>query len=111
MKPESYADQNVSALVDQAFNLQLQFSDLKAQVLAVSDQLDTVYHGFELINTLLICSNVSIHDCRPLLAALNVSFSALVDKLHMLVDDDCGQRPLDAGDARDLPPDAISARH
>jgi len=93
MKPESYADQNVSALVDQAFTLQLQMTHLKAQALAVSDQLDTVYHGFHALDMMLICSNVSIEDCRPLLAALNVSFSALVDKLHDLADGESSTSP------------------
>ncbi|MEC4749222.1 hypothetical protein [Methylomicrobium sp. Wu6] len=86
MKPESYADQNVSALVDQAFNLQLQLSDLKAQVLEVTDQLDTVRHGYRALNDMLVFSNVSIQDCQPLLAALNVAFFTFVDQLHDLAD-------------------------
>lgn len=88
MKPESYADPTVSALVDQAFNLQLQLSDLKAQVLEVSDQLDTIRHGYRSLNDMLVCSNVSIQDCQPLLGALNVALFAFVDQLHVLAEDE-----------------------
>jgi hypothetical protein len=88
MKPEAYSDPTVSALVDQAFNLQLQITDLKAQVLEVNDRLDTVRYGYRTLNEMLVCSNVSIRDCQPLLAALNVALFAFVDQLYVLADID-----------------------
>jgi hypothetical protein len=93
MKPESYSDPTVSALVDQAFNLQLQITDLKAQVLEVTDQLDTVRYGYRALNDMLVCSNVSIQDCQPLLAALNVALFAFVDQLHILAEGEPGTSP------------------
>jgi hypothetical protein len=87
MKHDSYSDPTVSSLVDQAFNLQLQLTHFKSQVDALSDTFLGLYQAYDGLHSLHLFSNVSLNDCRPILCALNQSFSSVIDQLHQLVED------------------------
>lgn len=75
---------DVSELINQVFNLELQITDLKKQIFHAADNLQTLYSSYEGLQVITAdCSGDASHCCA-VLYGLNYRFEYLLKQLDVL---------------------------
>lgn len=75
---------DVSGLVDQAFNLHIQIQDLKKQFFCFSDDLHMLYHSYQGLQVISSDSSADATHCCAVLYGLNYRFEDLLKQLDLL---------------------------
>lgn len=75
---------DVSGLVDQAFNLHIQLADLKKQVFHVADDLHMLYHAYEGLQVITSDCGADAENVCAVLHGLNYRFEDLLSRLDIV---------------------------